>query len=308
MDALERIGKSGLVPVAVFNNEEDAVFTSKALVDGGLDIIEITLRTQAGLKAIKNVAKQFPEMLVGAGTVLSLDDCKRAVDSGARFIVTPGFNDNIVEWCLSNNLPITPGCVTPTEIGKALSYGIRVVKFFPAATYGGVEGCKSLYGPFRAKGISFIPTGGVDNNNLVDFVNKNYIHAIGGSWLCSSSDIEKKLGENITNTVKIAIQILLGLKLKYIVIDRDINQKTKTLINCLNQVILNNSTETHKQNELSDTLQFDEKVENGSTISLIFSSNNLKRSIHYFQKFGVSLDNIIVNDEVNKEIRVNLIH
>ena len=186
MDVMERIGNAGLVPVVVIEDANDAADAAKALLAADLDIMEITMRTEAGIEAIKNVRKSFPEMLVGAGTVLSVDKAKEAVAAGAQFIVTPGFNPPVVKWCVENNIPITPGCVTPTEIDMALSYGIQILKFFPADVYGGVKGCKALYGPYKVAGVSFIPTGGVNNDNLPEFANQPFIHAVGGGWLCKT--------------------------------------------------------------------------------------------------------------------------
>lgn len=204
----KRIHSIGLVPVVVINDVENAVATAKALNDAGIDCMEITLRTDAAIDSIKAVKKAYPDMLVGAGTVLSVKKAKEAIDAGCEFLVSPGFNPDVVSWCVENDIPITPGCVTPTEIEQALKYGLRVLKFFPAGIYGGIKGCKSLYGPYRM--ISFIPTGGVNLDNLNDFTDKNFIHAIGGSWLCASSDIDAKNFDKITEISKESVKKLLG--------------------------------------------------------------------------------------------------
>ena len=207
-DAMERIGKLGLVPVVVIDDEKDALDTAKAMIDGGLPIMEITLRTDAGIPSIAKIKKAYPGILLGAGTVLSVDKAKESVDAGAEFIVAPGFNDKLVSWCIDNDIAITPGCVTPTEIEHALSFGINILKFFPASIYGGIKGCKALYGPYRM--VKFIPTGGVDLGNLSDFADKKFIHAIGGGWLCSTSDIKQGNFKAIVSTVKESIDVLLG--------------------------------------------------------------------------------------------------
>lgn len=204
----KRIHSIGLVPVVVINDVENAVGTAKALNDAGIDCMEITLRTDAALDAIKEVKKTYPDMLIGAGTVLSVENAKDAIEAGCEFLVSPGFNPDVVNWCVENDVPITPGCVTPTEIEQALKYGLRVLKFFPAGIYGGIKGCKSLYGPYRM--ISFIPTGGVNLDNLNDFTDKNFIHAVGGSWLCASSDIDAKNFDKITEVSKESVKVLLG--------------------------------------------------------------------------------------------------
>ncbi len=210
-EVMDRIGMGGLVPVVVIEDEKDALQTAKAMIDAGLPVMEITLRTQAGIPSIAKIKREYPEILLGAGTVLSIDKAKEAVDAGAEFIVAPGFNDQLVKWCIDNNIAVTPGCVTPTEIEHALSFGLNILKFFPASVYGGIKGCKALYGPYRM--VKFIPTGGVNLDNLSEFADKEFIHAIGGGWLCKTSDISAGNFDAIVNTVKESIDVLLGFSL-----------------------------------------------------------------------------------------------
>ncbi|GHV72748.1 2-dehydro-3-deoxy-phosphogluconate aldolase [Spirochaetia bacterium] len=182
MSIQERISNTYLVPVVVIDDAARAVDTAKALLAGGVDIMEITLRTSAGLDAIAKVSAACPDVLVGAGTVLSLSSCKEAIAGGAQFIVSPGFDPVIVEYCLKNDIAVFPGCVTPTEITAAIKAGLRALKFFPANVYGGVTAIKALSGPFPE--IKFIPTGGVDLNNLADYCIPE-VFAVGGGWLCA---------------------------------------------------------------------------------------------------------------------------
>lgn len=189
MQTLNRIRKTAIVPVVVIENVKDALPTAQALLRGGIDLMEITLRTDAGLESIREVARGCPDMLVGAGTVTSLDQCKAAVEAGARFIVLPGFNKTVVQWCVDHDIAVTPGCVTPTEIMEALACGISVVKFFPANVYGGLKAMKALSGPFPH--VRFIPTGGVNAQNLSEFLQAPYVFAVGGSWLCAKTDISE---------------------------------------------------------------------------------------------------------------------
>ena len=137
MTALERLYNAAVVPVVVLDDAADAVPTAKALLAGGVDVMEITFRTAAAADSITAVAKECPDMFVGAGTVITLEQCKKAVACGAKFIVAPGYSEEVVSWCVENNVAITPGCVTPTEIMAAMSHGLKVVKFFPANVYGG---------------------------------------------------------------------------------------------------------------------------------------------------------------------------
>ena len=184
---LEKLGSSGIVPVVIIENADDAVPTANAMLDGGVDVMEITFRTAAAPECIRRVSNTCPSMLVGAGTVITLEQAKRAVDCGAKFIVAPGYDEDVVTWCCENHIPVTPGCVTPTEIMLAQKHGLNVVKFFPANVYGGLSAIKALAGPFG--GMKFIPTGGVNQDNMAQFLASPYIHAVGGSWVCPKADI-----------------------------------------------------------------------------------------------------------------------
>ena len=167
MDLMERFSNAGVVPVVVLEDAGQALSTARALLAGGIDVMEITFRTDAARDAIQIVAEQCPDMLVGAGTVCSVEQCRQAAEAGARFIVSPGFDPCVVDWCLEHELTVLPGCVTPSEIMEALSRGISTVKFFPASIYGGLEAMKALSGPFV--GLQFVPTGGINAANLAEY-------------------------------------------------------------------------------------------------------------------------------------------
>ena len=174
-DTLKKIGSIGIVPVVVLNKTEDAAPLAQSLMKGGLPCAEVTFRTQAAEESIRTIAKAFPDMLVGAGTVLSVDQVKRAVDAGAKFIVSPGLNPKVVEYCLKKNYPVTPGIMTPTELEVALGYGLDVVKFFPAENAGGLKMIKAMSAPYTM--MKFMPTGGINATNVRDYL------ACGGSWI-----------------------------------------------------------------------------------------------------------------------------
>ena len=208
MTVLERLANSGVVPVVVLDDAKDAVPTANAMVAGGIDVMEITFRTAAAPDAIKAVAENCPDMLVGAGTVLNLEQCKKAVAMGAKFIVSPGFDAEVVDWCIANDIPVTPGCVTPTEITAAVNRGLKVIKFFPANVYGGLNAMKNLAAPFV--GIKFMPTGGVNAQNLREYLDAPFIHAVGGSWVCPKADIAAGNFEKITKLCAEARQAAFG--------------------------------------------------------------------------------------------------
>ena len=200
MTVLERLRNSIVVPVVVLDDVKDAVPTAKAMAAGGVDVMEITFRTAAAPECIKAVSENCPDVLVGAGTIVNLEQCKLAVDMGAKFIVSPGFDAEVVGWCVENDVPVCPGCVTPTEIMAALKFGLKVLKFFPANVYGGLKALKSLSGPFV--GLKFIPTGGVSTENIKEFMDAPFIHAVGGSWVCPKTDICAGNFEKITQLCK----------------------------------------------------------------------------------------------------------
>lgn len=210
MEIMDRIYKTGVVPVVVLNDAADAVDTADALLAGGIDIMEITLRTPAALDSMRAIAKERPQVLMGAGTVVSLAQCKQALEAGARFIVSPGFDAEVVSYCMENGIPVLPGCVTPTEIMAGLKLGVKVFKFFPAGVYGGLSAMKALSGPFG--GIKFVPTGGVNGENMKDYVEAAFIQAVGGSWMCSAKDISGHAWEKITMLSRQATEIVKAIR------------------------------------------------------------------------------------------------
>ena len=208
MTVLERFARVGIVPVVVLDDAKDAVATANAMLAGGVDVMEITFRTAAAPDAIRAVSENCPDMLVGAGTILTLEQCKKAVEMGAKFIVSPGFDAEVVGWCVENNIPVTPGCVPPTEITAALKFGLKVIKFFPANVYGGLNAMKNLAAPFV--GIKFLPTGGVNASNIREYIDSPFIHAVGGSWVCPKADIAAGNFEKITALCAEARQAAFG--------------------------------------------------------------------------------------------------
>jgi 2-dehydro-3-deoxyphosphogluconate aldolase/(4S)-4-hydroxy-2-oxoglutarate aldolase len=208
MTVLERFARAGVVPVVVLDDAKDAVATANAMLAGGIDVMEITFRTAAAPDAIRAVSENCPDMLVGAGTVLSMEQCKKAIEMGAKFIVSPGFDPEIVSWCIENNIPVAPGCVTPTEITAALKMGLKVLKFFPANVYGGLNAMKNLAAPFV--GIKFMPTGGINSSNIREYIDAPFIHAVGGSWVCPKADIAAGNFEKITALCAEARQAAFG--------------------------------------------------------------------------------------------------
>lgn len=203
----DSFSKIGIVPVVVLNDAKDAYKLGEALMEGGLPCAEVTFRTEAAKEAIKIMSKEYPEMLVGAGTVLTIKQVDEAVENGAKFIVSPGINPKVVEYCVNNNIPITPGTCTPSNVETALEFGIDVVKFFPAEPSGGLNFIKAIAAPYT--GVRFMPTGGINEVNVRDYLKYDRIIACGGSWMVKGDLIKagefdkiKELTREAANIVK----------------------------------------------------------------------------------------------------------
>lgn len=186
MDVLAKIAESGIVPVVIPEKTENAVPTAKAILKSGVRVMEVAFRPAAA-DFIRAVAAEVPEMTVGTGSVISLAQCRLAVEWGAKFIVSPGYEEETVSWCCENSIPVIPGCATPTEIMMALKHGLKVAEFFPADVYGGLRGLKALSGSFP--GMKFIPNGGVCPENMAEYFVAPFVHAVSGSWVCRREDI-----------------------------------------------------------------------------------------------------------------------
>ena len=180
-EMLKKIEGFGVVPVVVLNDAKDAAPLAKALCEGGLPCAEVTFRTEAAEESIRIMASEFPEMVIGAGTVLTIDQVDRAVGAGAKFIVSPGFDPEIVDYCISKGIVVLPGCITPSEVAQAVKRGLEVVKFFPAEQFGGIATIKALAAPYTS--VRFMPTGGISAKNLADYLGFKKIIACGGSWM-----------------------------------------------------------------------------------------------------------------------------
>lgn len=210
----EEIRRNGLIPVMKFRDVSNAVPTCEALSRAGLNVAEITFRTDAAEESIKAVCKAMPGLLVGAGTVTKIEQAERAVAAGARFIVTPGLNSHIVEWCIERKVAILPGVNGPSGIEVAMEYGLDCLKFFPAEATGGVNFIKAVRGPYAQ--ISFVPTGGVNEENLAEYLSTPGVVACGGSWMVPDAAIEKGDFAAVETLVRKAIRIILDFKLAHI--------------------------------------------------------------------------------------------
>lgn len=209
-DIVQKLGEIGIIPVVAIDDAATAVPLGQALLNGGLPCAEITFRTAAAAGAIQKMSAAYPAILVGAGTVLTVEQAQQARDAGAKFIVTPGFDARVVDWCLANEIPVTPGVMTPTDINQALAKGLTVLKFFPAEAAGGIKTLKAIGGPYV--GVKFIPTGGISIDNLADYLRLPMVHACGGSFMVKKQLIAAGEFDRIRELAETAVAIVRSVR------------------------------------------------------------------------------------------------
>ena len=209
-EILKRIQTVGIVPVVVLEDAKDAAPLAKALIEGGLPCAEVTFRTACAEECIKIMHEEYPELLLGAGTVLTTEQVDRAVAAGAEFIVSPGFDPEVVDYCISKNILVLPGCITPSELAQAVKRGLKIVKFFPAEQFGGLSTIKALAAPYV--GLQFMPTGGVSAKNVRDYLGYNRIVACGGSWMVKGDLVKAGEFDKIVELTKEAAGIVAEIR------------------------------------------------------------------------------------------------
>lgn len=209
MDVNKKIEELKIVPVVVLHNADNAVPLADALIQGGLPIAEITFRTEAAEASIRAITERFPEMLVGAGTIVTVEQAKKAVSAGAKFLVSAGFSQKVTEYAIENKIPVFPGICTPTELMYLLEYGLSVAKFFPASQYGGLATIKALSGPFPQ--MRFMPTGGINAGNIREYLADPRIIACGGSWMVKDSLIREGMFDEIKKATMEAVELVKDL-------------------------------------------------------------------------------------------------
>lgn len=209
---IEKFSAFGIIPVVVLEKTKDAAPLAKALTEGGLPCAEVTFRTDTAEESIKIMSSEYPDMFVGAGTVLTIEQVDRAVAAGAKFIVSPGFDSEIVDYCLSKEIPVFPGCVTPSEVAQAVKRGLKVVKFFPAEQFGGVATIKAIAAPYV--GLKFMPTGGINAKNLESYLSCDKIVACGGSWMVKGDLIKAGKFDEIKAMTEEAVKLAAEIRKK----------------------------------------------------------------------------------------------
>ena len=204
---IEKLSEIKIVPVLVLEDLRAGLKMCEVLVENGLPAAEVTFRTSAAEKIIREAAKEFPELYLGAGTILNTGDLHRAFDAGAKFAVAPGFNPTVIKEAVENDFAFAPGVCTPSEVEQAVELGCKFLKFFPAEAAGGVKMLKSIIAPYRHLGICFMPTGGVTSANAADYLAIKEVAAIGGTWLGKAEDIKAENWDAVAKAVKAAVEL-----------------------------------------------------------------------------------------------------
>ncbi len=290
----------GLIPVIKIENPDDAVPLAKALIDGGLPAAEITFRTKCAAEAIKNITDAFPEMLVGAGTVLTTEQVDAAIAAGSKFIVSPGLNPKVTSYCLSKGTPMLPGCSNPSDVEAALELGLTTVKFFPAEAAGGLPMLKAMSAPYGQ--LTFMPTGGINADNLLSYLKFNKIIACGGSFMVKDELIKEKKWDEITALTRNAVKTMLGLEFTHIGINNDNKEEAQKGAKLFELMFGMPLRETSKSTFAGDAFEFMSSRGPGKCGHIGIKTHFVDRAMAYFKRMGFEFDEgtITYDDKTGK--------
>lgn len=299
---MQKIFDIGLVPLISLEDANDAVPLGKALVAAGVPIAEITFRTAAGSAAIEKAVLEVPELLVGAGTIHDIPHAKEAFDKGAKFIVTPSFNREVIDWCLGNGIDIIPGTATPVEVEEARALGLKTCKFFPAEAYGGTKTLKALAGPFAD--IKFMPTGGVNENNMLDYLSLTNVAAIGGSFMAPEKLIEEKNWSAITAASKAVVKKMLGFELGHIGIHAQDANNANQIATALSDMFLQEKIEFPGAYFAGSLAEIVKTPFFGDKGHICIDTIDMERALAYFsnQKISFKEDSWIKDENGNVKV------
>lgn len=284
-EVLTQIQTIGIVPVVVLNDAKDAKPLAKALCAGGLPCAEVTFRTSAAEESIRIMSTNFPDMLVGAGTVLTTDQVDRAVAAGAKFIVSPGLNPKIVKYCIDKGVPVTPGTTNPSDIEQALELGLEVVKFFPAEAAGGLKMIKAMAAPYV--NMKFMPTGGINADNLTEYLDFPKIIACGGSWMVSGALVEAGKFDEIEVLTREAVNNMLGFELKHVGINCTDEQEADSIASSF-ETIFGFTKKTGNTSVFAGTAVEAMKIPYfGAKGHIAIQTNYIERAINYLEAQGI---------------------
>ena len=285
---LEEFSKIGIIPVIALDDAKDAAPLAEALIKGGLPCAEVTFRTAAAEESIRIMAFQYPEMLVGAGTVLTTEQVDRAVNAGAKFIVSPGLNPKVVKYCVEKGIPVTPGTTNPSDIEQAIELGLEVVKFFPAEAAGGLNMIKSMAAPYT--NMKFMPTGGINASNVCNYLDFKKIIACGGSWMVKKDLISAGEFDKITAMTKEAVETMLGFELRHIGINESSEGDAVALANVF-QNAFGFGTKVGNSSVFAGTaIEVMKTPYLGTKGHIAIATNYIERAIYHLEKRGFEFD------------------
>ena len=287
-DMIKELYSIGLIPVIKIENPDDAVPLAKALIDGGLPAAEITFRTKCAAEAIKNITEAFPDMLVGAGTVLTTEQVDAAIAAGSKFLVSPGLNPKVTSYCLSKGVPMLPGCSNPSDVEAALELGLTTVKFFPAEAAGGLKMLKAMAAPYGQ--LTFMPTGGINADNLLEYLKFNKIIACGGSFMVKDELIKEKKWDEITALTRNAVKAMLGLEFTHIGINNDNAEEAEKGAKLFSLMFGMPLRTTSKSIFASEEFEFMCQRGPGKCGHIGIKSPFVDRAIAYFERLGFEFD------------------
>ena len=287
-DTLVKLSQIGIVPVVALNDINDAGPLAKALCDGGLPCAEVTFRTDCAEEAIRVMTTEFPQMFVGAGTVLTTEQVDRAVGAGAKFIVSPGLNPEVVKYCVDKNIPVTPGCANPSDIEQALAFGLDVVKIFPAEAIGGLKLMKSMAAPYV--NMKFMPTGGINAKNLNDYLAYDRIVACGGSWMVSGDLVNAGKFDEITALTKEAVKNMLGFRIKHIGINSPDDTTAASTANAFATMFGFDKNEAVGSYFCGDGVEVMKSQGKGTMGHIAVGCNSVDRAVYHLSAQGVEFD------------------
>ncbi|MDD2647726.1 MAG: bifunctional 4-hydroxy-2-oxoglutarate aldolase/2-dehydro-3-deoxy-phosphogluconate aldolase [Eubacteriales bacterium] len=288
MDMFEKLSLAGLVPVIKVEDAADAVPLCKALCDGGLPVAEITFRSAAAEQAIKNVHAELPQVILGAGTVLNIEQVQRAVDAGATYIVSPGLNPEVVRYCTNHNIPVLPGCANPSDVEVAISLGLQTVKFFPAEALGGLPLIKAMSAPYGM--MRFLPTGGISEKNVVEYLSFPKIVACGGSWMVPGDAIAAKDWARITELTKNAVKTMLGFELGHIGINCENAEKAEADAKALCAICGFPIKDGNSSVLVGSAFELMKKVGRGTNGHIAVKTNSIARAKWHLEQQGFEFD------------------
>lgn len=287
-ETLHKLSQIGIVPVVALNRIEDARPLAGALCEGGLPCAEVTFRTDCAEEAIRIMSNEFPQMFVGAGTVLTTDQVDRAVNAGAKFIVSPGLNPEVVSYCVNKNIPVTPGCANPSDIEQALSLGLDVVKIFPAEAIGGLKLIKAMAAPYV--NMKFMPTGGINANNLNEYLAYDRIIACGGSWMVSSALIDAGKFDEIKTLTNEAVNNMLGFRIRHIGINSSDNTAASKTADAFAGLFGFSKAETDVSYFCGSGIEVMKAQGKGTMGHIAVGCNSVDRAVYHLQAKGVEFD------------------